>query len=196
MSRLRLMPPKRLAMHGPMFSGKSTVSGILDATCGFLYANYTDYGKVLCARALSAMLGREVPVAEVRSRKNEPRMRDFLIAALRVYGFDEGAGVDTLLKQLDISPAMDVVFDNVRYLPQYEKLRDHGFRLVRLFISDEEQERRAALAGMPVEKLRALRQESSETSLPYQDGEIRITVDGKLPDEVVSEILDDAALFA
>ncbi len=179
-----------LALHGRMFSGKSTVARLLDEQHGYLWANYTDYGKTLAARALTALLGREVTQGEVIRRKNE--LRPFIIEALRVYGFDEGNGIDTLLKQLDIVPDMPIAFDNVRYDRQYKKLRPYGFRLVRLVISDAEQERRAAKAGMPREKLLALRQEPSEQPLPYYVDEVFVPVDGKTPTEVVAEVLRKA----
>lgn len=179
-------------MHGRMLAGKSTCADILEGEYGYLWANYTDYGKAIAARGLSAILGRDVPISEVRTRKNEPAMRDFLISTLRLYGFDQGAGIEALAAQFEKVPTMPVVFDNVRYLVQYEKLRAMGFRLVRLVISNAEQERRAKLHGMPIEKLHQLRADASEAPIPQQPDEITIHVDGKLPEAVVEEILDAA----
>lgn len=187
-----LRPPRRFAIHGRMFSGKSTIARLLDEEHGFLWANYTDYGKTIMARALSAMFGRHVSQAEVIRRKNE--LRPFLIEGLRVYGFDEGNGVDDMLKMLDLSPETEVIFDNVRYLAQYEKLKPYGFRLVRLVISDEEQERRAADAGMHYDELVRLRDEPSEQPVPVQHGEIALYCDGRTPQNILLELFAQDAV--
>ena len=177
----------RFALHGRMLSGKSTVARLLTEQHGFIWANYTDFGKSIMARALATILGRSVPLSEVIARKNE--WREFIIAGLRVYGFDQGNGVEALIEQLAVTPDTQLVFDNVRYLSQYQKLQPYGFRLVRLEISDNEQEARARRAGMPLDKLRALRSETSERPLPHQRGEIVIYVDGHSPEDIVGSIL-------
>lgn len=168
------MKPLRFALHGPMFSGKSTLARDLRDLCEFTYINYTDYGKAQVAKALSALLGRYVDAEEVIARKNE--WRDFIIQSLRIYGFDEANGVDDLLALYAGTPA-NIVFDNVRYLSQYEALKPYGFTLVRLQVSPQEQADRASRAGMRMSQLVRLREESSEQPLPEQLGEIALRAD-------------------
>jgi len=177
----------RFALHGPMFSGKSTLAKLLEMEHGFENLDYTDWGKSLVAQALQGMLARRVTHDEVRVRKNEPRMREFTIAALRFYGFDEGVGVKEMASTLE--PEQPAVFDNVRYLPQYHALIPYGFTLVRLVINPYEQVLRADRAGMPYEKLVQLRRETSEQPLPEQAGEVRLVVDGRTPRDLVEMLL-------
>lgn len=186
----------RFAMHGRMFSGKSTLAVLLHDALGFEYLNYTDHGKAHIARALSAMLGRTVTHEEVIERKNEPSMRDFTIAGLRLFGFDRGAGIRELVESY-IDPddvTTPLVFDNVRYPAQYALLKPYGFTLVRLIMSDREQERRASEAGMPLETLERLRLEESEQPLPPVDGEIVLHVDDKTPERLLGGLLRAAAI--
>lgn len=181
----------RFALHGPMFSGKTTIAQLLEERHGYTWLNYTDFGKELCAHALSALLGRTVTQAEVVARKNE--WRDFIIQALRIYGFDEGAGVDELLER---TGEEHIVFDNVRYQSQWDKLQPHGFTLVRLVISGEEQKRRAGQAGMDLMTFLRVCGDSSECPLTFQDEEVTLYVDGKTPQELAQQLLGLAALLA
>lgn len=181
----------RFALHGPMFSGKTTLARLLMLDHGYTWLNYTDFGKELCAKALSALLDREVTRQEVIERKNE--WRDFIIQALRIYGFDEGNGVDEMLSW---TTDEHIVFDNVRYQSQYDKLKAHGFILVRLVISDHEQMLRANQTEMPVTDFLRLREESSECPLDPQEDEVTLCVDDKTPAELASQLLGLARIFA
>jgi hypothetical protein len=188
----------RLALHGPMYSGKTTLSRALVAAHGFTLVNYTDYLKELASRALSH-IGMYTSVEQIKADKTH--FRAFLQDLGTLLGFDEGAFVEQCLFEQaatvwtgpqEAALPERIVFDNVRTPAQFAILQRYGFHLVRLFIPTDEQVRRALEAGATIPELVRVGQHSIETPLPPQDGEI--ILDATLPTEVLADALLRRAL--
>lgn len=174
-----MVQPTLLALHGPLKSGKSTLAKALTEQYGFTYVNFTRDIKVRAARALSAAQERYISVEMIE--RNKEAFRPFLIELARAIGVDEGETVnEVLVEQLgmvtDTWPQR-VVFDNVRYVQQMDKLLPYGFRLVRLQLSDYAQEDRARHDGLSADALFELRLDTTEQPLPHYAGEITLNAD-------------------
>ena len=184
----------RIALHGPMYSGKTTLSRQLVAAHGFVLVNYTDYLKELAARALTH-LGQYTSVEQIKADKT--RFRSFLQDLGTLLGFDSGGFVEECLFEQaavvwtgpqEAALPGNIVFDNVRTPAQFAILQRFGFRLVRLFLPTDEQVHRALEAGVAIPELVRVGQHSIETPLPPQAGEL--TLDATLPvEELANAVL-------
>lgn len=183
-----------LALHGPLKSGKSTLAEALRQR-GFTYVNFTRDIKVRAARALSATSERYVAVETIEQHKED--FRPFLIELARMIGVDEGLTVPEVLDEqlgavLDYWPQR-IVFDNVRYAAQMDRLVPYGFRLVRLTLTDWAQEERARRDGMNIDRLFDLREDATEQPLHYYPGELRLNAN-QPADYVLMDLLDGVGL--
>jgi hypothetical protein len=180
----------RLALHGPMYSGKTSVAHALVSEHGFTLVNYTDYLKSLAARALSG-IQISTTVAEIKANKAEYRV---LLQWLGTkVGFDDGAYVGQCLWEqgadewgFDLEDR--IVFDNVRTEAQFNLLIDYGFQLVRFEVSPLVQAERAQNLGCSVAELRAVSTHGIEQPIPYREGEVRLNGDSSV-EELVAEIM-------
>jgi hypothetical protein len=178
----------RLALHGPMYSGKTRLARELVDTHGFTLVNYTDYLKTLAARSLSS-IGITTSVAEIKANKG--KYRPYLQDLGTLCGFDEGGFVDQCVQEqagyMQVSGegpqliADNIVFDNVRTQAQFDILKDYGFRLVRLWIPYNLAVERAAEAGVSEAAMAAVANHQIETPLPHQDGELLFAAVGAYP---------------
>jgi len=178
----------RLALHGGLFSGKSTLAKELEAR-GFTYVNYTRYLKVLYARSLCAV-GIQMSADDVE--RDKERERPHIISFGSRIGFDKGNFVEECLDEEASSvshPAgmggndglyPDIVFDNVRFDTQMEKLLPLGFRLVRLDTPFATRAARAALKGVDQASFAERCNDPSEAPLSYFPGEVSISVEGDI----------------
>lgn len=167
-------PPMRIALRGPAYAGKSTLAAYLRDHYGFAYVNYTDHLKHLACRALGSV-GYLVDIQEMRAKKGQ--YRAFLQDLGELLDFDHGYGIDEVLA--DLHEGEDAVFDNVRFLSQWERLKPHGFQLVSLAIDPLAQEARAATHGVSRAALGRVLAHPAELGFPIQDHET--IVDAELP---------------
>lgn len=192
----------RYALHGELFSGKSTLASALEAR-GFAYVNYTQYLKILAARSLSA-IGIPTTVAMIEANKEE--YRAYLIALGTRCGFDQGNFVEECLRHDTIWEDDDngvaqggdglpkhIVFDNVRFPAQFEKLIPLGFRLVRLSTPYGVRLSRAEAKGLSRADYDARLADKSETPLPEYPGEISLSVNG--PTDALVDTLAALTLY-
>lgn len=177
----------RLALHGPMYSGKSTLGHALEQDYGYTFADFTGYLKILAARALSqpggAWHSREM------IEQNKGNYRTFLQEFGRLINFDSGKPyVEQVLgdacfagwldhRAVTHATDQDVVFDNVRTLEQWEELQRFGFTLVRLSITPELQAERAFAKGLTLGELERMRAHPCEQPLPQQAQELILPAD-------------------
>jgi len=136
----RKLKPIRIALTGPMHSGKTTLAKYLEDTEKFALCNYTDTLKKLLVIMLNeidyaqlANLPRELTVADVKA--NKAKYRPMLQELGTLLGFDNGGYVDVVTRVLKTS-GMPAVFDNVRFASQLEMLKPRGFKLVRFVDSN------------------------------------------------------------
>lgn len=180
----------RLALHGGLFSGKSTLALALEEQ-GFGYVNYTQLLKKYTLVALNA-LGQQVTLEDLEGERKE-FYRDYVIATGTVIGFDHGFGIDeSAIPAITASGIQNVVFDNVRFPAQMDKLVPHGFRLVRIITPYEVRERRALAKGMGTERFREATTAITEQVLPAYPGEVALVVDGPM-EEVIEELMGRVA---
>lgn len=169
----------RVALHGPLYSGKTSLSRQLVNAHGFTLVNYTDYLKELAVRALGS-LGIQVTVEEIKANKGFHRT--FLQGLGTEVGFDEGGFVEQCLwEQASIGNDYlmdDIVFDNVRTAAQYCILNEYGFTLVRLAIPYSLQVQRAAEQGVSATVMTAVSSHQIEQPIPHQPGEITMVNNG------------------
>jgi hypothetical protein len=128
--------PIRVALTGPMYSGKTTLANVLEREHHFININYTRIIKQLACDMLNAVsyaefmgLGDEVNVSDIEAHKAQ--YRGFLQEIGTLCGFDNGGFVDKVCENLDQYPYGQAVFDNVRFESQYLKLKEKGFVLCR-----------------------------------------------------------------
>ena len=166
----------RIALHGPMYSGKTSLAHELVRSHGFTLVNYTDYLKELAASALS-YIGVETTVRTIKADK--AKYRSFLQQLGTLVDFDNGAYVQRCL----VEQAQDeegygltdrIVFDNVRTQAQFDILKPFGFRLVRVTVNPITQMNRATLAGVSVQELYRVSEHTIENNLDTQEGEIEV----------------------
>jgi hypothetical protein len=89
-----------------------------------------------------------------------------------VVGFDKGAFVEELVASA--GDAEHIVFDNVRFLSQWERLVPLGFTLVHLAITPMEQEIRARDAGLSAAELGKALSHPAEVGFPLPEGTISL----------------------
>jgi hypothetical protein len=180
----------KLALRGPALSGKTTLANYLHRRYGFTVIRYNDILKKRAALALSH-IGRKTTLADIRRDKEV--YRPFLQELGSLLHFDEGAFIDEAVASVrgrfleDSTGRLlgDVVFDNVRFLAQWEKLRAHGFQLVKLDLSPSAQMARAEDNGLPVQMLGRSMKHPAELGFPHQPGEI--LVDASYPTKDIAK---------
>ena len=180
----------KIALHGGLKSGKSTLAKSLEER-GFQYLNYTDLIKQMLAEALAA-IGVHVTVDEIRA--NKEKFRQLIIEFAAVVGFNDGFGIDRMLSEIK-PDVTGVVFDNVRFLKQWEILQPEGFVLVRLTTPERIRLARARGEGMPRSEFEGYSAQLTEQPLPPQADEITLNVSGnldKILDTLTAEIVKRA----
>lgn len=172
----------KLAIHGPLKSGKSSLAQALQDR-GFQVLNYTDLLKQYLSEALAA-IGIQVSVEEMHADKE--KYRQLLIEFATVIGFDDGFGIDRMLSEIK-PDAEGVVLDNVRFQKQYDLLKPEGFVLVRLTTPERVRLARARGEGMLRSEFEQYATQKTEQPLPEQPGEIKLNVSGNM-DKVVENL--------
>lgn len=165
---------KRVALTGPMYSGKSAVARELERNYGYTIINFTDILKSSLSRSL-ALAGAWVSVDDMHTHK--ARYRRLLQEWGSAIDFDTNPdyvhrALYTWVLQQHPGP---VVFDNVRFPAQADCLSTYGFDVVRLDLPHACQIARA-VALYPNEPLDSL--------IPSHAAEVRF------PDEYVSMTVD------
>jgi hypothetical protein len=173
---------RRVAVRGVLFSGKTTTAEALEAR-GFHFISFTDSLKAMAAHALSAS------VADILADKEH--YRPFLQQLGHLAGFDEGLTIPALLHEQFERHGHDAdyVFDNVRFLAQWDILKRYDFTLVQLALSPMEQEQRATLKGMSHQALGRAMADTAEVLFPAQPGELILPGTAPVEDNV-QRILD------
>ncbi len=166
----------RIALHGPMYSGKTSLAHELVSSHGFTLVNYTDYLKELAASALS-YIGVTTTVEQIKADK--AKYRSFLQNLGTLVDFDNGAYVERCLveqaaDEWGFGLEENIVFDNVRTQAQFDILKEYGFQLVRVTVNPITQMNRATRAGVTVQELHRVSAHGIENGLAYQDGEIEV----------------------
>jgi hypothetical protein len=186
----------RIALHGPLYSGKTTLAHQLVNVHGFTLVNYTDYLKNLTAIMFNA-IGKPLTVEQIKADK--ATWRPFLQSLGTRVGFDEGEYVEQCLREqagieyVYSDPARSewlldskIVFDNVRTQAQLDILRPYGFKLVRLTIPYSLQIERANVLGVSGEELVRVNLHNIEHGLPEQDEEIRLSAECTVENSIAS----------
>lgn len=178
----------RLALHGGLFSGKTTLADALVTHSGFQKIDYTGLLKTFVVEALKAV-GVEVTIEDILA--NKEYYRPLIIDFGHVIGFDDGYGIKEILERL---PEEDsVVFDNVRFDAQFEKLEAAGFILVRITTPMHMRVARAIGKGISRSEFARCIEDSSEAPLREYPNEVRIHVDGPIEtviDDLTAKILN------
>jgi hypothetical protein len=124
----------RIALVGASLSGKSTLADYLRDEHGWTKLDYTGLLKEKAAAALTAA-GLKTSVEDILSDKK--RFRPFLNELGTALGFDTGFGVDVMLSRwAALGSPEPVIWDNVRFEAQAERLRQLGFVTVGLGIDE------------------------------------------------------------
>lgn len=184
----------RLALHGGLFSGKSTLAKELTAR-EFTLVNYTDYLKELYARSLRAV---GIDITKEQVIQNKEQERPHIISFGTRIGFDQGNYVEEALDEEATDPGQlcssdgdglypDIVFDNVRFPAQVEKLLNYGFRLVRVNTPVAIRQERALAKGITQAQFLQRMSDPSEDPLPYFPGEVSLSVDGDI-DKILQDL--------
>lgn len=141
----------KIALYGKPCSGKTTFANYLRDTHGFYKMDFTDLIKETVVDMLN-FANLDITVEDVHKEKE--RFRPLLQTVAATLGFDEGYGVDQVIaKWVDAGCPQNVVFDNVRYMKQYERLVPYGFVLVELAVSNGQWQQRATQKGTTVYNL-------------------------------------------
>jgi predicted kinase len=121
----------RICLTGPAGAGKTTLATYLKRERNYLLLDYSAILKGLAYCALRAA-GVSLKYEDLRTPGKKERYRPFLQELGTLVGFNEGAHVDDILDEFwrEGSPE-NAVFDNARFDAQFDKLRQHGFHLVR-----------------------------------------------------------------
>lgn len=173
----------RIALVGSSHSGKTTLAKAL-RDAGWYHANYTDMLKELAATALTAATKQRVTVEDILSDKK--LYRPFLNELGTVLGFDRGYGIDAVLARWAAqgSPT-PICFDCIRFEGQAAKLRELGFVMVGLQVSQYQLKQRALDNGVTREEFER-QYEWDQHNLPESD----IILDGLRPTQENVEILN------
>lgn len=148
---------RNIALCGSIFSGKTTVSRMLEAYHGYTLINYTDYLKKMAATSLS--LFTPTTVDDILNDKEKYR------AFLQEFGTLIGFNTEPKYV-LDVLPTVEpVVFDNVRTKEQWLVLKDRGFRLVYLTTPLRIQRQRADHMGIDRYTLEDMKAHSIESGV-------------------------------
>lgn len=173
-----------LALRGPALSGKTTLANYLGKHCGFVVVRYNDILKQKAAQALTRV-GRKTTLNDIRHDKET--YRSFLQELGSLLHFDEGAFIDEALTKYE-GTETSIVFDNVRFLAQWERLKEWRFTLVSLQLPSFAQEERAVSLGASLSHFGAAMRHPAELGFPPQPGEIK--VDATLPTkDIVADVL-------
>jgi hypothetical protein len=156
-----------VALMGPAYAGKSTLATELVEHHGFTLVSYTDLLKSKAAEALCA-IGLPTSVTDIVT--NKIFYRALLQDLGTVLGFDQGEFVEEAVERAGATE--HIVFDNVRFLPQWERLVPLGFTLVYLAITPMEQEVRARDAGLSADALGKVLAHPAEVGFPLPEGTI------------------------
>lgn len=141
----------RLAItaNGP-YVGATTLGRYLEEWYGFQYVSMSETLIKAFVEDWNARPGKiKITTAQVSSPEGKAMFR----GALQAYNEESGFGVDPvwvkrcLKKWLSYKPERDVVIEKVRTDEQAKTLRDMGFHIVHLAISDDERAERAAQMG-------------------------------------------------
>lgn len=147
----------RVAITGPMYSGKTSLGRFLEKHYDWYFMDYTGSIKQHLVNALNGVYKtNHVSVDDINQDKK--RFRPLLQELGSYLGYDEGYYVDEMLERWERDTANDdaerpVYFDNVRFPAQFDLLRTRGFVLVQLQISNIEQRQRARGLGVGVDEL-------------------------------------------
>lgn len=172
----------KVALTGPMYSGKSTLAKYLETNANFWLMNYTDSLKDMGVRALQAA-GISITLDDILT--NKKRYRPFLQELGTAVGFDDGYGVQQCIDAWhDAGEPEHVVFDNVRFASQYAQLIPHGFVLVKLHLSPEEISRRARSKGVSADEIRKLMEHQAESGVKSD-----LWINAERPVEQIAETL-------
>lgn len=130
----------RIALCGPAHVGKSTLCQYLWEEQGWNWIRYNDILKDWACKAInmySSGYRNNINVADILEDKEKYRVLLQLLGD--VWGFNEGNGVDEAIADWKhrMRPDRHVIFDNVRFQAQYDRLKEHGFVLVQLVRSDK-----------------------------------------------------------
>lgn len=159
----------RIALQGDGGSGKSTLARYMEKHYDWYVMQYSDSLKWALCEALNYFElpdDKQFVAADIHANKS--KYRKVLQELGTVVGFDEGAGVEDTIdvwKMCRTSANQPVIFDNVRFPAQFKLLKRHGFVLVELFVDLEERERRAQQAGVKLEDMAHV----AENSHPIPD---------------------------
>ena len=161
---------RRVAVRGPLYAGKTTMAHALERE-GFVLINFTDSLKAMAADAL-CHLGVPTSVADIKADKEH--YRPFLQQLGTLVGFDEGRTIPAFVAEhiQRYGEDRDYVFDNVRFLAQWEALKPFGFTLVQLHLTPMQQEERATTLGISHEALGRAMSHPAEVGFPRQPGEV------------------------
>lgn len=174
----------RFALTGVRFSGKTTLGRYMQEYHGWDFLDYTGRLKQHLVNALNGVYGtNHVDLSDINRDKKRYRR---LLQELGTYmGYDQGYDVAYLLNVWNVSGALEpVVFDNVRFMPQFELLKRNGFVLVGLQVSKSVMLERARNAGVDEAEFEKQGEHAAEAGVKPE-----IMLDGDAPIEENADIL-------
>lgn len=179
-----------LTSSGPL-SGKSTLAKYLESEHGFIRA---DHSRTLVQSFVDTWNNThdcmDITVEEVYAEKEEWRQA-LQQHSLEVGFSDPGHAVywtkRTLKEWLSYKPQRNVVFDSFRGELQAQTMRDLGFMVVQLQITEEEREYRAIQLGKDYTKIKAAM--DARPDLEKGIAKPDLTLNSELPLDVQARIL-------
>ncbi len=150
-----------ISSSGPL-SGKTTLAKYLQTEYNFIRADHSQTLVEVFVFDWNLKLMTEDPqritVANVYANKDE--FRPMLQKFGDDQGYNSGVGMERFIKRtlqewLRHKPELDVVYDSIRSEGQAKVLKDMGFTLVQLEISEDLRRQRAAERGMDYDKIKA-----------------------------------------
>lgn len=120
----------KIAICGAAGTGKTTLAEHMAVHHGWSRIGYNDLLKEWLATSLSNYAPEEVTVEDII--ENKEKYRNLLQLFGDAVGFNEGNGVEQAHEEWAAYHNNSVIFDNVRFQAQYERLKPYGFVLVEL----------------------------------------------------------------
>jgi hypothetical protein len=177
----------RIALTGPMYSGKTTLAEHMRDNHGWFRIGYNDIIKERLAYELSVLEGRVITVDDIIADKK--KYRTALQKLGDALGFNEGNGVLLAMRRWERdrkSYNQPVIFDNVRFPGQFERLKEYGFVLVKLEVDTYACRDRATQVGVSTLEFASAVSHFAEAGVGLSPD---LFINGDRPTAVIADIL-------
>jgi|SRR5229473_3745300 len=182
-----------ITSSGPL-SGKTTLAKYLEAEHGFIRADHSRTLVEWFVQTWNDPLPHIAQITVEQVYQDKETYRPLLQQYGDMIGFnDPGRAAHWILRTINRTISLDergVVFDSFRGEKQAQVLRDLGFTLVQLEISETERKYRAGLMGKDYFTILAAMEARPDLELGIDNPDIRL--DGSIPLQIQVQILFQA----